>query len=136
MRIAGVNLPDKERAEIGLTRIYGIGPSRAKTLAKKAKINLDTRIKDLKPQDVSNLAKALEDFIIEGELKKEIRESIARLKAIKSYRGLRHTLGLPVRGQRTRTNARTRKGKRKTVGSMTKEAWAKTDTQKAKTSQS
>ena len=129
MRIVGVEIPDNERAEIGLTRFFGIGRTNVKDLAKKANISLDTRIKDLSRDDVSNLMKVLETFKIEGDLKKEIRENIDRLKAIKSYRGIRHIVSLPVRGQRTKTNARTRKGKKKTVGSLTKEAWAKIETQ-------
>lgn len=128
MRIVGVEIPDNKRAEIGLTHFFGIGRTNVKELAKKAKINLDTRIKDLSRDDVSNLMKALEDFKVEGDLKKEIRENIDRLKAIKAYRGIRHIVGLPVRGQRTKTNSRTRKGKRKTVGSLTKEAWSKIET--------
>jgi len=129
MRIVGVEIPDNERAEIGLTRFFGIGRTNVKELAKKANIDLNTRIKDLSRDDVANLMKALETFKVEGDLKKEIRENIDRLKAIKSYRGIRHIVSLPVRGQRTKTNARTRKGKRKTVGSLTKEAWAKIETQ-------
>jgi len=125
MRIAGVEIPDNERSEIGLTRFFGIGRSNVKDLIKKASINADTRIKDLSRDDINNLMKTLENFQIEGDLKKEIRENIDRLRAIKCYRGIRHIVGLPVRGQRTRSNSRTRKGKRKTVGSLTKEAWAK-----------
>lgn len=128
MRISGVELPDNERAEVGLTRFYGIGPKNVVSLAKKAQIELNTRIKDLTRDDISNLMKALESFIVEGDLKKEIRENIDRLKAIKCYRGIRHIVSLPVRGQRTKTNARIRKGKKKTVGSLTKEAWAKIET--------
>ena len=128
MRILGVELPDNERAQVGLTRFFGIGSTNVKKLAKMAKIDLDTRIKDLSRDDVSVLMKALESFKIEGDLKKEIRENIDRLKAIKSYRGIRHIVSLPVHGQRTKTNARTRKGKKKTVGSLTKEAWAKIET--------
>ena len=134
MRISGIDLPDNERAEVGLTRFYGIGPKNVIQLAQKAKISLDTRIKDFSRDDIGNLVKALEEFTVEGDLKKEIRENIDRLKAIKCYRGIRHIVGLPARGQRTKTNARTRKGKRKTVGSLTKEAWAKIETaQKAAT---
>lgn len=129
MRIAGVEIPDKERAEIGLTRFYGIGRTNVIELAKKANIDLNTRIKDLSRDDVGNLMKALESFKVEGDLKKEIRENIDRLKAIKCYRGIRHIVSLPVHGQRTKSNARTRKGKKKTVGSLTKEAWAKIETQ-------
>jgi len=129
MRIVGVEIPDNERAEIGLTRFYGIGRTNVKELAKLAKVDLNTRIKDLSRDDVANLMKALETFRVEGDLKKEIRESIDRLKAIKCYRGIRHIVGLPARGQRTKSNARTRKGKKKTVGSLTKEAWAKIESQ-------
>ena len=129
MRILGVEIPDNERAEIGLTRFFGIGRTNVKQVASMAKIDLNTRIKDLSRDDVSVLMKVLESFKIEGDLKKEIRENIDRLKAIKSYRGVRHIVSLPVRGQRTKTNARTRKGKKKTVGSLTKEAWAKIETQ-------
>jgi len=128
MRIVGVEIPDNERAEIGLTRFFGIGRTNVIELAKKAKIDLNTRIKDLSRDDVANLMKALETFKVEGDLKKEIRENIDRLKAIKAYRGIRHIVSLPARGQRTKTNARTRKGKKKTVGSLTKEAWAKIET--------
>jgi len=125
MRISGVEIPDNERAEIGLTRFFGIGRTNVIELLKKAKISPDTRIKDLSRDDISTLMKAMESFKVEGDLKKEIRENIDRLKAIKSYRGIRHIVGLPARGQRTKSNSRTRKGKRKTVGSLTKEAWAK-----------
>lgn len=134
MRISGVEIPDNERAQVGLTRFFGIGPKIVIELAKKAGIGLDTRIKDLSRDDISNLMKALESFKTEGDLKKEIRENIDRLKAIKTYRGIRHIVSLPVRGQRTKSNARIRKGKKKTVGSLTKEAWAKIETaQKAAT---
>jgi len=129
MRISGIEIPDKERAEVALTRFYGIGPKNVISLAKKAGISLDARVKDFSRDDISNLMKALEDFQVEGDLKREIRESIDRLKAIKCYRGIRHIVGLPARGQRTKSNARTRKGHKKTVGSLTKEAWAKIETQ-------
>jgi len=129
MRIIGIEIPDNERIEIGLTRIFGIGSTNVKPLIKMVKLNPDTRVKDLSRDDVSNIMKALEEFKVEGDLKKEIRENIDRLKAIKSYRGIRHIVNLPVRGQRTKTNARTVKGKKKTVGSLTKEAWAKIEAQ-------
>lgn len=125
MRISGVEIPDHERAEIGLTRFFGIGRANVKQLLKLAKISADTRIKNLTRDEISSLMKAMEEFRVEGDLKKEIRENIERLRAIKSYRGFRHIVGLPVRGQRTKSNSRTRKGKKKTVGSLTKEAWAK-----------
>lgn len=129
MRISGVEIPDNERAQVGLTRFYGIGPANVIALAKKAGIELNTRVKDFSRDDVTNLMKALESFMTEGDLKKEIRENIDRLRAIKCYRGIRHIVGLPARGQRTKSNARTRKGRKKTVGSLTKEAWAKIETQ-------
>lgn len=129
MRISGVEIPDNERAEIGLTRFYGIGPVNVIKLAKMSNIDLNTRIKDLSRDDIGALMKALESFTTEGDLKKEVRENIDRLRAIKCYRGIRHIVGLPVRGQRTKSNARTRKGKKRTVGSLTKEAWAKIETQ-------
>lgn len=129
MRISGVEIPDNERTQVGLTRFYGIGPANVIELAKKAGIDLNTRIKELSRDDVANLMKALESFMTEGDLKKENRENIDRLKAIKCYRGIRHIVGLPARGQRTKSNARTRKGRKKTVGSLTKEAWAKIETQ-------
>ncbi|KKQ71569.1 MAG: 30S ribosomal protein S13 [Candidatus Shapirobacteria bacterium GW2011_GWE1_38_92] len=129
MRISGVDIPDNERVQVGFTRFFGIGPNNVIALAKKAKIDLNKRIKDLDRDEVSTLMKALETFKVEGDLKKEIRENIDRLKAIHCYRGLRHIVSLPVRGQRTKTNSRIRKGKKKTVGSLTKEAWAKMEAQ-------
>jgi small subunit ribosomal protein S13 len=135
MRISGIEIPDNERAEIGLTRFFGIGRTNVKQLAKMAKIKLDTRIKDLSRDEISSLMKALENFKTEGDLKKEIRENISRLKAIKCYRGIRHIVSLPLRGQRTKSNARTRKGKKKTVGSLTKEAWAKMEANQKSASQ-
>lgn len=129
MRIIGIEIPDNERIEIGLTRIFGIGKTNVKTLISMVKLSPDIRVKDLSRDDVANIMKALEEFKIEGDLKKEIRENIDRLKAIKSYRGIRHIVNLPVRGQRTKTNSRTVKGKKKTVGSLTKEAWAKIEAQ-------
>ena len=129
MRISGIEIPDNERAQVALTRFFGIGPKNVIALAKKAGIELDTRIKTLTRDNIGNLMKALEEFQTEGDLKREIRENIDRLKAIKCYRGIRHIVSLPVRGQRTKSNSRTRKGKKKTVGSLTKEAWAKIETQ-------
>lgn len=129
MRISGVEIPDHEKSQVAFTRFFGIGSTNVKLLAKKAGISLDIRVKDLSREDIGKLVKALEEFKTEGDLKKEIRENIDRLKAIKCYRGIRHIVNLPSRGQRTKTNSRTRKGKRKTVGSLTKEAWAKMETQ-------
>ena len=115
-RIAGVDLPKEKRAEIGLTYIFGIGRSRAQKILDTLKIDRNKKIKDLTDQEIA----AIKDFIeknyrVEGDLRTEISLNIKRLIEIGCYRGLRHKMGLPVRGQRTRTNARTRKGARKTV---------------------
>lgn len=133
MRISGVDIPDHERLEIGFTRFFGIGRFQVKKLLTKANLKPDLRVKELDRDQITQVIRAMEEFKTEGDLKKEIRENIDRKKAIKSYQGLRHIMGLPVRGQRTRVNARTRKGKRRTVGALSKEAWAKLDqTQKDK----
>jgi small subunit ribosomal protein S13 len=136
MRIIGVEIPDKERIEVGLTRIFGIGSTNVKKLIKTVNLDPNLRVKDLSRDQASKLMKVLENFKTEGDLKKEIRENIDRLRAIKSYRGIRHIVNLPVRGQRTKTNARTVKGKKKTVGSLTKEAWAKIEAQQKTASRS
>jgi small subunit ribosomal protein S13 len=113
-RVAGVDLPPNKRAEIGLTYIYGIGRSRSASILKEANVNVDTRIKDLTEDDLSRIRAILESQgEIEGDLRKRIQMDIKRLMDIGAYRGLRHRRGLPVRGQRTHTNARTRKGPRR-----------------------
>lgn len=120
-RIAGVDLPRDKRVEIGLTYIFGIGRSRSNEILAKAGINPDTRVKDLTEEEVNKLRKIIEnEYVVEGDLRREIALNIKRLKDINCYRGLRHKRGLPVRGQRTKTNARTRKGPRKTVGKKRK----------------
>jgi small subunit ribosomal protein S13 len=129
MRIAGIQVPDTEKVEIALTRIYGIGRSNVRKLVGAAKVDTSKRVKDLSKSEISRIISALDSFKIEGDLKKEISDNIERLKGIRCYRGVRHILGLPVRGQRTRSNARTRKGKKKTVGALTKEMWAKIEAQ-------
>ncbi len=115
-RIAGVDLPKNKRVEIGLTYIYGIGRSRANEILDNSGVDPDTRVKDLTEAEITSLRSEIDEYQVEGELRREIRADIKRLKDIGSYRGLRHRRGLPVRGQRTRTNARTRKGPKKTVG--------------------
>lgn len=125
LRLVGIDLPENKRIVIALTYVYGIGPKIAKKILEKAKISQDLRAKDLTAVDVSKLQKIIEEFKVEGDLRKEIRENIQRLKRIGAYRGSRHSAGLPVRGQRTRTNARTLRGKRKTIGAMKKEDAAK-----------
>jgi small subunit ribosomal protein S13 len=113
-RIAGVDLPPQKRAEIGLTYIYGIGRSRSTSILNEAHVNLDTRIKDLNEDELSRIRAILEaQGEIEGDLRKRVQMDIKRLMDIGCYRGLRHRRSLPVRGQRTHTNARTRKGPRR-----------------------
>jgi small subunit ribosomal protein S13 len=120
-RIAGVDLPNDKTTEIGLTRIYGIGHSSAKRICEQAKVPGQTRVKNLTEEQLNNLRRIIEDeFKVEGMLRSEITMNIKRLLDIGCYRGLRHRRGLPVRGQRTRTNARTRKGPRRTVAGKKK----------------
>ena len=120
-RIAGVDLPNDKRAEVALTYIYGIGPTRAKEIIEKSGVDADTRVHKLTDEEIARLRNIIErDYKIEGELRSEVALNIKRLIDIGSYRGFRHRRGMPVRGQRTRTNARTRKGKKKTVAGKKK----------------
>lgn len=122
-RIAGVDLPKNERIEVGLTRIFGIGRSLSQKILAETKVNPNTRIKDLTDEEIVKIRTAIDrDYRVEGDLRRDISMGIKRLMDIGSYRGLRHRSGLPVRGQRTRTNARTRKGPRKAAVSKKKEA--------------
>lgn len=115
-RIAGVDLPRDKRVEIALTYIYGIGRSSAQDICEKAGIPEDTRMRDITEDEAARLREIIDrDYVIEGDKRREVQSNIQRLIEIGTYRGQRHRRGLPVRGQRTRTNARTRKGKRKTV---------------------
>jgi len=116
-RIAGVDLPRDKRVEIGLTYIFGIGRTKSNEILTKTGINPDTRIRDLTDDEISKLREMIDrEFKVEGDLRREIALNIKRLIEIGCYRGRRHRMGLPVRGQRTKTNARTRKGPKKTVG--------------------
>jgi small subunit ribosomal protein S13 len=117
-RIIGVEIPDKKRIDIALRYIYGIGPRNSVEILKKAKIEPGIRARDLSEQQISAIVHAIQDgkHVIEGDLRRELGINLKRLTSIKCYRGVRHLRGLPVRGQRTSTNARTRKGPRKTVG--------------------
>lgn len=124
-RIAGVDLPEGKRIDIGLTAIYGIGREAATKLLEKNEIDPAIRVKDLNSQQITLLQKAVDQLPVEGILRKKISQDIQRLKTIKSYRGLRHQQGLPARGQRTRSNARTKRGKRRTVGALKKRDLAK-----------
>lgn len=116
-RISGVDLPKDKRVEVGLTYIYGIGRPTSLEILAKAGINPDTRIKDLTEDEAGTIRKIIEaDYAVEGDLRREVSLNIKRLMEIGCYRGIRHRRGLPVRGQKTKTNARTRKGPKKTVG--------------------
>jgi len=119
-RIAGVDLPREKRVEIGLTYIYGIGRTSSNKILAEAGVNPDIRVKDLTDEDVNKIRKAMENYKVEGDLRREVALNIKRLTEIGCYRGIRHRRGLPVRGQRTKTNARTRKGPRKLVSKSKK----------------
>ena len=120
-RIAGVDLPREKRVEIGLTYIYGIGLSASQHILNSLNINPDTRVKNLSEDEITRLRSLIDkEFKVEGDLRREISMNITRLQEIGSYRGIRHRRNLPVRGQRTRTNARTRKGPKKTVAGRKK----------------
>ncbi len=125
-RIEGVDLPRNKRIEIALTYIYGIGRSRAKEILAATQVNPDTRVKDLTDEEITRLREFIsKNYKVEGDLRREVQMNIKRLIEIGCYRGLRHRRGLPVRGQRTRTNARTRKGPRKTVAGRGRRRGAK-----------
>ncbi len=120
-RIAGVDIPRDKRVEVALTYIYGIGPTIAKRILAKTNVNPDTRVRDLTEDEVNRLREVIDrEYTVEGDLRRQVAMSIKRLIEIKCYRGIRHQRGLPVRGQRTRTNARTRRGPRRTVGAKRK----------------
>lgn len=125
MRIAGFNIPDEKRIDIALTYLYGIGRSNVVTVLKRATINAATRVKALTEDEQKRIQKILEEYKIEGDLRAEVAGNIKRMKEIGSYKGLRHSKNLPARGQRTRSNARTKRGKRVTIGAIKKEVAAK-----------
>ncbi len=121
-RILGVDIPANKKLEYSLRYIYGVGPTRSKAILKETGIDPDMRAKDLDEEQINAIMAKIQDlqFVVEGDLRRELAASMKRLQAINCYRGLRHRRGLPVRGQRTKTNARTRKGKIKTIGSLRK----------------
>lgn len=128
VRISGVDLPNEKRLDIALTYLYGIGRANVVKVIKIAELDPSRRLKSLSDDEVSKLAKIIEkEFMVEGDLRRNVGDSIKRLIEIKSYRGMRHARRLPSRGQRTRTNARTKRGKRMTVGALKKEDRAKQD---------
>ncbi|MCR5502564.1 MAG: 30S ribosomal protein S13 [Lachnospiraceae bacterium] len=120
-RIAGVDLPRDKRVEIGLTYVYGIGVSSSRKILAAAKVNPDTRVRELTDEEVKRISEIIEkDYMVEGDLRREVALNIKRLQEIGCYRGIRHRKGLPVRGQNTKTNARTRKGPKRTVAGKKK----------------
>lgn len=125
-RISGVDLPKNKRVEVGLTYIYGIGNAKSREILDRARISHDVHVKDLTESDIVKIRDIIKDYKVEGDLRREISLDIKRLSDIGTYRGTRHRKNLPLRGQRTRTNARTKRGKRKTVGSGRKKEEAKT----------
>lgn len=136
-RLLGVILPDEKKVDYALTLIYGIGWARSSKILADLQIDKNKKVKDLKEEELKKIADYIEtNYTVEGDLREEVNENIKRLKEIGSYRGLRHIRNLPVRGQRTRSNARTKRGKRKTVGALKKEVWAKLEQQKTQTAKS
>jgi small subunit ribosomal protein S13 len=127
MRILGVNIPDEKRIDISLTYLYGIGRSNARDILRKVDIDLGKRTKALTEEEIKKITNALEGVKTEGDLRAEVNENIRRLKQIGAYRGIRHSRNLPARGQRTRSNARTKRGKRVTIGAIKKEVVAKVE---------
>ncbi len=115
-RISGVDLPKNKRAEIGLTYIYGIGQTVSRKILKEASVPVETKVKDLTEEEIVRIRDIIKNYKVEGDLRKDVSLNVKRLMDIGTYRGVRHRRGLPVRGQRTKTNARTKRGKRKTVG--------------------
>lgn len=132
MRIAGINLPDEKRIDIALTYLYGIGRSNVYPLLKQAGIDTATRVKNLTEDEVKRITKALDATKVEGDLRAEVLANIRTLKESGTYRGMRHAHNLPARGQRTRSNARTKRGKRVTIGAIKKEVAAKMEAAAAK----
>ena len=125
MRIAGVNVPDEKKIDIALSYIYGVGRSNVLEILKKAGVEASKKTKTLSEEEQKKIQKVLENYKLEGDLRADISGNIKRLKEIGAYRGFRHTRNLPVRGQRTRSNARTKRGKRVTIGAIKKEVAAK-----------
>ncbi len=131
-RLLGIDLPDSQRIEYSLTQIYGVGWKISREILEKTGIDINIRTRDLTEEQMGTISKALEEYTTEGDLRREVRQNIQRLRDISSYKGSRHAHNLPVHGQRTRTNARTKRGKRKTVGAFKKEAMAKQTVSSAK----
>lgn len=124
-RIAGIEIPNSKKTFVGLTYLYGIGPANVKRVLTLSNVNGDKRIKELSDEEISRIIKAIENIAIEGDLRRQVQSNIQLLKDIGAYRGTRHARGLPARGQRTRSNARTKRGKRVTIGAVKKDVLAK-----------
>lgn len=130
-RISGIDIPEFKKIYFSLQSVYGVGPTVAAKALKDANVDPDKRTRDLTADETNRIQRVLESYTLEGNLRRIINENVDRLKRIKAYRGLRHMAGLPVRGQRTRSNGRTKRGAKRTVGSMTKEMAAKVEATKA-----
>jgi len=133
-RILGIDIPEHKKVLYALQSVYGVGKTRADEVLDQAKVDPDKRAKDLTADELNRIQRVLDQFPLEGDLRRIVNDNVDRLKRTRSYRGLRHSMGLPTRGQRTRTNARNARGasgKRRTVGSMTKEMAAKIDAAKS-----
>ncbi len=130
-RIGGIDIPENKKLEFSLPYIYGIGRTNVKDILVKTGLDGNKRVKDMTAEELSKLQKAVDNVKTEGDLRKEVNQNIVRLKENGSYRGMRHARGLPSRGQRTKTNARTKRGKRVTIGALKKEVLAKTEASKA-----
>ncbi len=132
LRIAGVDIPEEKKLLFALQYIYGVGPKVASEVVKQANLSADKRARDLTSEEIGRIQTILDQYLTEGDLKRKVADDIDRLRRIKSYRGLRHSMSLPARGQRTRSNSRTVRGnKRQTIGSMTKEMAAKLEESKS-----
>jgi small subunit ribosomal protein S13 len=129
-RIAGIDIPEKKKIQFSLAYVYGIGPTNVQEVLKKAEVDGNKRTNELNADELNKLQKVVDTMKVEGDLRKEVSQNISRLREIGSYRGTRHTKGLPSRGQRTRTNARTKRGKRVTIGAMKKDILAKVEASK------
>jgi len=131
-RIAGIDIPDQKKILFSLQYVYGVGPKVADHVLRESNVDQHKRARDLNADEVNRIQRVLERYTTEGNLRRSINENVDRLKRVHAYRGLRHMAGLPVRGQRTRSNGRTKRGAKRTVGSMTKEMAAKIDATKSK----
>ncbi len=129
-RIAGIDIPEHKKILFSLQYLYGVGPKIAQDVLNESKVDADKRARDLTGDELNRIQRVLEKHNVEGNLRRIINDNVDRLKRVKAYRGLRHQAGLPVRGQRTRSNSRTKRGARRTIGAMTKEAAAKIDAAK------